>query len=172
MNAVKISKRMSFILRHKPESIGVTLDPGGWMDVPVLLNALNISMPELQQVVDTNDKKRFELNEDQTKIRASQGHSTKVELGYEASEPPDVLYHGTVDEFLPYILKDGLKKMSRHHVHLSTDMATAVNVSSRRGKPVVLTIDAKAMYKTGYKFFLSTNGVWLTDEVPPRYISE
>jgi len=167
----KISKKMSFILRHKPESIGATLDKQGWLDTPVLLEALHIDMAQLELVVDTCDKKRYEFNEDKTKIRASQGHSVKIELGYKPSKPPAQLFHGTVNQFMTAITAHGLQKMNRHHVHLSVDMETASKVGSRRGKPVILTVDAELMHKAGHKFFVSTNGVWLTEEVPPRYIS-
>lgn len=171
MDNKKISKRMSFILRHKPESIGAKLDPQGWLDVTTLINAVGINRAKLEEVVATNNKKRFEFNEDQTMIRASQGHSIKIDLGYKPAEPPAELFHGTVEKYLTPIMDTGLQKMSRHHVHLSVDEATASNVGSRRGKPIILKVDAAAMHRTGYKFFVSTNGVWLTEEVPPRYIS-
>jgi putative RNA 2'-phosphotransferase len=171
VNTKKISHKMSYILRHKPESIGATLDLQGWLDTPLLLEALNIPMDQLELVVDTCDKKRYEFNEDHSKIRASQGHSVKVELGYKPMEPPAELYHGTVDKVIQAITKSGLQKMNRHHVHLSVDIETASKVGSRRGKPIILKVDAELMHKAGHKFFVSTNGVWLTEEVPPRYIS-
>jgi putative RNA 2'-phosphotransferase len=167
---LKISKKMSFILRHKPGSIGAKLDPRGWLGTDVLLKALQIDKSRLEHIVDTCDKKRYEFNDDQSMIRASQGHSVKVDLGYKPSKPPDKLYHGTVEKYLGSIMENGLQKMDRHHVHLSKDVATASKVGSRRGKPIILEIDAAAMNKTGYKFFVSTNGVWLTDQVPPRYL--
>ena len=171
----RISKRLSFVLRHRPQWIGITLDEQGWVNVETLLAKLaakgeGIDLPVLQHVVATNEKKRYAFNEDGTKIRASQGHSVEVQLGYTPQQPPAVLYHGTVQAFVPAILKQGLQKRKRHHVHLSADVATAEKVGQRRGNPIILTIDAGAMFAQGYAFYISDNGVWLADEVPPQFI--
>jgi putative RNA 2'-phosphotransferase len=171
----KLSKLLSYILRHKPEAYEIILDENGYTNVDELINKLNahnenISFEILQHIVDTNNKKRFAFNDDLTKIRASQGHSVDVELGYTEKQPPEILYHGTVEKFLALILKDGLQKMQRHHVHLSADKATAMKVAERRGKPIILEIKSGKMFSAGYKFYLSDNGVWLTDFVPVNFI--
>jgi putative RNA 2'-phosphotransferase len=170
-----ISKFLSFVLRHSPETIGLQLDENGWADVEELIvksskdgNSLTAEL--LDYVVANNDKKRFVFNEDKTKIRASQGHSISVELNLTATEPPEFLYHGTVEKFLENIKKEGLQKMSRQHVHLSKDKETAIKVGGRRGVPQILTIKSAEMFKDGFKFYLSENNVWLTDEVPAKYI--
>ncbi|MCL4303201.1 MAG: RNA 2'-phosphotransferase [Anaerolineae bacterium] len=172
---VKISKFLSLLLRHKPETIGLTLDSAGWTSVEELLRACEqhevpLSREELEAVVATNDKQRFSLSEDGRRIRANQGHSVEVELGYQPAEPPEFLYHGTVERFLPSIRAKGLFKGQRHHVHLSPDIATAAKVGRRRGKPVILTISSGQMYRAGYSFYQSANGVWLAEHVPPQYL--
>lgn len=172
---VKISKFLSLVLRHKPETIGLTLDPAGWASVGELLQAcarhnFPLSLEELQAVVAANDKQRFAFSEDGRRIRASQGHSVEVELGYEAAEPPELLYHGTVERFLPSIRTKGLLKGQRHHVHLAADRVTAAKVGSRRGQAVILTVHSGQMYRAGYPFYQSANGVWLTGHVPPQYL--
>jgi len=134
------------------------------------LKGRNITLDQLLEVVDTNDKQRFALSQDGSRIRASQGHSVKVALGYKPVEPPEILFHGTVDKFLASILNQGLLRGQRQHVHLSKDEATATLVGERRGKPVLLRVRALAMYKLGFKFFVSDNGVWLTDHVPPEHL--
>lgn len=171
----KISKFLSLILRHKPEEIGLVLDENGWAKVADLLeksakagNALTFE--ELEETVVTNDKKRFAFDETQTKIRASQGHSIEVEIGFEEKIPPAVLYHGTAEKNVKLILADGLKKMARHHVHLSSETETARNVGIRYGKPVIFKVDAEKMRDEGFKFYISANGVWLVAEVPPRFL--
>ena len=171
MDIRRRSKFLSFILRHQPEKIGLSLDEQGWADVTSILSGCHLSIPELLEIVEKNDKKRFEFNEDKSKIRASQGHSIKINLGYKAQKPPDKLYHGTIRRNWESILKDGgLKKMKRHHVHLSPDIETAIKVGGRRGKPIVISIDSARMHSDGFVFLLSTNGVWLTDNVPKEYL--
>lgn len=175
-DTIKISKFLSLVLRHRPETIGIELDEQGWTDVTILLQKISdygkkIDLITLKQVVADNDKKRFAFDESGLKIRANQGHSVKVELGYTAQRPPDILYHGTVEKFLDNIFKIGLIKRKRHHVHLSVDLETAIKVGSRRGKPVVLKIDTKAMHQRGFLFYLSENGIWLTENVPINYLS-
>ena len=172
---VKISKYLSKHLRHKPERLGLALEPGGWVAVKDLLAACRqhqfpISFPELKEVVRTNDKQRFSFNETQTKIRANQGHSVAVDLQLISLEPPDILYHGTHKKVIKLILNNGLCKQARHHVHLSPDIATALQVGRRRGRPLVLEIAARTMYNQGYEFYRSQNGVWLVESVPPQYL--
>lgn len=171
------SKFLSLILRHKPETIGIKLDNNGWVMVSTLLKQMKnhgkeISLGELIEVVETNDKKRFELSNDGLMIRASQGHSVKVDLDIKPQTPPTKLYHGTVEKFMDAISKNGLKKMNRHAVHLSEELETATKVASRRGKPIILKIDAEAMKNDGFEFFKSNNGVWLTNHVPTKYITK
>ncbi len=173
--AKKISKLLSLILRHQPETVHITLDDQGWVDVNTLLANIEqykrqtVTREMLNFVVETNNKKRFAFNDDGTKIRASQGHSVKIDLGYEPTTPPEFLYHGTATRFLQTIEKEGLKKRSRHHVHLSLDHATATNVGTRHGLPVILKVHAQIMHEEGYEFFVSENGVWLTEEIPVKY---
>ncbi|QMU26918.1 RNA 2'-phosphotransferase [Adhaeribacter radiodurans] len=171
----RISKFLSLVLRHQPEKINITLDENGWTSVATLLqqankNNIKLSPAILDYVVANNNKKRFTFNADKTKIRANQGHSIEVELGYIPQVPPAVLYHGTSEGALNSVLATGLQKQNRHHVHLSTDVVTARNVGQRHGKPVVLRIDAQAMTQNGYLFYLSENQVWLTDQVPTEYL--
>lgn len=171
----EISKFLSLVLRHKPETIGILMDPNGWVNVDELIEkcgkrGMGFDFETLEEVVFTNDKQRFSFNDDYTKIRANQGHSVNVDLQFEPTEPTGYLFHGTVDKFLESIHTDGLQKRSRLHVHLSKDLETAVKVGSRRGKPVILKIDAVRMFRDGYPFYLSKNGVWLCDEVPVQYI--
>ncbi|HHB78596.1 MAG TPA: RNA 2'-phosphotransferase [Saprospiraceae bacterium] len=173
---IKISKFLSLVLRHKPETIQIQLDENGWVSVSELIEKLNqnreyISFEILKYVVDTNSKKRFAFNEDQTKIRASQGHSLQIDLNYEPINPPKKLYHGTSERFLESILKSGIEKRNRQHVHLSSDIETALKVGQRHGKPVVLDIEAEKMSQNGHKFYLSDNSVWLTEYVPIEYIN-
>jgi putative RNA 2'-phosphotransferase len=171
----RLSKLLSYILRHNPGEAGIELNNQGWAPVDQLLIYLNnkgeqISLDLLKHIAATNSKKRFSFNDDFTMIRASQGHSIEVDLDYAPSIPPDKLYHGTVKESAAIILEKGIAKMQRHHVHLSKDVETATQVGSRRGKPIILTINAKAMHEKGFLFYMSDNGVWLTDHVPPEFI--
>lgn len=170
-----ISKFLSLVLRHKPEEIGVTMDANGWVDVDDLIekcnsNNVKLDFEVLEEVVITSDKQRFAFNDDYTKIRANQGHSVNVDLQFEAKEPLEFLYHGTVQKFIDSIKSNGIQKVQRLHVHLSKDLDTAIKVGSRRGKPVILKISALKMHQDGYAFYLSKNGVWLCDEVPAKYI--
>ena len=171
-----MSKFLSLVLRHQPAVIGMQLDIEGWLPIDELIENANkhgkpITLELLHEVVATNDKNRFALGEDGLRIRANQGHSVAdVELNLEAKTPPDLLFHGTVAVFLESIREHGLQKRSRNHVHLSVDEATAVKVAQRRGKPIILVIEANRMCEVGYEFYLSANGVWLTDKVPPDQI--
>jgi putative RNA 2'-phosphotransferase len=172
---IRTSKFLSLVLRHNPAEAGVTLDRSGWCDVDDLLKGaalrgFAISREELEAVVSENDKKRFEFSSDGERIRASQGHSVQVELDYEPKTPPEMLFHGTATKFLVSIGQIGLIKGSRHHVHLSSGIETARKVGERHGKPAVIPIEAGKMHRAGVVFFLSTNGVWLTDHVAPEYL--
>ena len=171
-----MSKRLSAVLRHRPGSVGLRLDPQGWVAVEDLLAALAahglvLTREQLDHVVGTNDKRRFAYDGSGTRIRASQGHSVAVELGYRPESPPGELFHGTSRRTLEAILTEGLRPGRRHAVHLSADVATARTVGGRRGVPVVLRVDAAAMAADGAVFTRSANGVWLVDAVPPRYLA-
>lgn len=174
---VRLSKFMSLVLRHRPQEAGLILDEGGWAEVDALLAAMNrkgmaVDRALLERVVVENDKQRFALSADGTKIRANQGHSIPVDLGLPPVTPPDLLYHGTGEQFLDSIRQSGLLKRKRHAVHLSPDAETAVRVGRRHGEAVVLVIESGRMAADGYLFYHSANGVWLTDHVPPGYIKE
>lgn len=172
----RVSRRLSFVLRHNPGSIGIDLEAGGWVDVDVLLKALSahglvVTRRQLDDLVAADDKQRFALDRGGTRIRANQGHSVAVDLGLAVAVPPPTLFHGTVPAALESITARGLLRGQRHHVHLSPDAASARRVGARRGSPVVLTIDAAAMSDAGTPFFRSANGVWLTEHVPACYLA-
>lgn len=174
-NDVRLSKMLSLWIRHKPEAAGLALDPQGWTDVDDVLIAIaragiECDWQNLLRVVEESDKQRFELSADAARIRARQGHSVAVDLDWPQVEPPEFLYHGTVERFLSAILAEGLRPMRRHHVHLSPDLETANRVGQRRGTPVILTIRASALAQAGQPFFLTSNLVWLTESVPPAFI--
>lgn len=171
----RVSKFLSYILRHHPESIGIALDSRGWVDVAELLRAagrsgVEMTLEELRTVVKEDDKQRFAFSGDGLRIRANQGHSIPVDLGYDPVIPPDVLYHGTARRRLDSIRRQGLLRGARHDVHLSPDPVTAKQVGRRYGKPVVIEIQAGKMHADGHKFYLSANGIWLTGHVPPSYM--
>jgi len=171
-----ISKSLSYVLRHRPDSVGLELETGGWTTVEALLDAFkkagkNLSVEILKEVVTQNDKQRFEFSDDGLRIRARQGHSVEVELGYEPAIPPSVLYHGTATRNLDSILAQGLLKGRRHHVHLSTNKETMIQVAMRHGKPVLLVVQSAQMHAAGHEFFVTGNNVWLTDHVPSQFIS-
>jgi putative RNA 2'-phosphotransferase len=170
-----LSKFLSLVLRHKPDEAGITLDASGWCDIDALIagsaaHGRAFTREELLAVVASNDKQRFAISDDGLRIRANQGHSVEVDLGLQPQAPPDTLFHGTVARFLDAIRREGLRKMSRSHVHLSRDQATAAIVGERRGDAIILRIDARAMHAKGHQFFLSANGVWLVEAVPPEHI--
>lgn len=170
------SKFLSLILRHKPEEIGITLDRNGWADVAELIEKISIKDPSfdtgiLIDIVETDKKGRYSFNDNRTKIRANQGHSIKVDVELQEIIPPKFLYHGTATRFLESIKESGLIGNGRLYVHLSDDMDTAVNVGKRHGKPTILIIDTQKMIKDGYKFYISDNGVYLTERVPYKYIT-
>lgn len=173
----KQSKFLSLILRHQPDAIGLQLDAQGWASVDELLSKLDtagrgMSRQELQVLVDTSEKKRFTLSDDGVRIRAAQGHSIAVDLSLVPADPPQVLFHGTAIKNLASIDAQGLVSGRRQHVHLSADVETAIKVGQRHGKPVVLRVDCAAMRTDGFQFFRADNGVWLTDAVPARYLSQ
>ena len=172
---VRLSKFVSKHLRHDPARIGLTLDTGGWVAVDALLDGcrtagVSVTRDELAAIVSACDKQRFAFDESGDRIRANQGHSAAVDLQLEPAEPPAVLYHGTGSGSVAAILREGLRKMRRHHVHLSPDVETATRVGARHGRPAILSVDAAAMRRAGHVFYVSSNGVWLTDEVPPQYL--
>lgn len=176
-NEINISKFLSLVLRHQPETIGIQLDQNGWADIDELLEKANnhgiqIDRAILNYVVETNQKKRFAFNDTLDKIRASQGHSVDIELGYTNQKPPKILFHGTGEKSVQSILETGLEKRSRQHIHLSSDIETAIKVGQRHGKPYVFKVLAEQMYTDNFQFFISDNGVWLTDNVPAKYLKE
>lgn len=175
VSANQKSKFLSFVLRHRPESIGIVLDKQGWANVTDLLDKAaaagnSISVDELKVIVAQNDKKRFVLSDDASRIRAAQGHSIEVDLKLPVKMPPPVLYHGTVGKFMADIRKEGLRPMNRHDVHLSPDKETATRVAIRRGKPIILVIETYPLLRDGYQFRVSDNGVWLVSDVPAKYL--
>jgi putative RNA 2'-phosphotransferase len=172
----RLSKFLSLVLRHEPEKAGITLDAAGWVDVETLLRGcaaagVAVSRSDLDRIVAESDKQRFAFSDDRRRIRANQGHSVEVELAYEPLTPPDILFHGTADRFLESIRAQGLVRGKRHHVHLSAERSTAIEVGRRHGRPIVLQIDARRMHAEGIAFFRSANGVWLTEHVPARFLT-
>ena len=176
MSLRETSKFISLILRHKPETIGITLDEHGWANVDELIEGINkthpFTMVELEEIVRTDDKQRYSFNDDKTLIRANQGHSIPVDVELEEVYPPEYLYHGTGEKYVPSIDAQGLIPKSRLYVHLSSDVQTAKKVGSRHGRPVIYQIDCTRMVKDGFLFYLSANHVWLTKEVPVRYLNK
>jgi putative RNA 2'-phosphotransferase len=173
----RISKFLSLILRHSPETISLNMDKNGWVNINELINNankyknMNLTIDLIKTIVKTNDKQRFILSDDELRIRANQGHSIKVDLELEEKIPPDILYHGTARRFLDKIMKDGIKTMNRQHVHLSHTEETALTVGKRHGEPIILYINSKKMYDEGFKFYLSENRVWLVNYIPVNYIN-
>jgi len=171
----KTSKFLSYVLRHRPDEIGLTLDANGWALVSDLIErsksaSVHLTLDSIREIVRSSDKQRFALSDDGTKIRANQGHSVDVNLALEPKQPPEFLYHGTATRFLDAIRREGLKPMSRQHVHLSPDEVTATKVGQRHGKPVVLRIRSGEMWRAGQLFYLSANGVWLTDKIAIEFL--
>ena len=174
MSLTKTSKYISLILRHKPETIGITLDKNGWANVKDLIKGVNkthkLDMEILEEIVATDDKQRYSFNEDKTMIRANQGHSIDVDVELEEVKPPEYLWHGTGTKYVESIRKTGLIPKSRLYVHMSESYMTAMDTGARHGKPMVFCIKAVDMYNNGYKFYKSKNGVWLTKFVPVEYL--
>lgn len=176
MSLKETSKFISLILRHKPEAIGITLDEHGWANVDELIAGIAktqpIDMALLEQIVADDEKQRYSFNEDKTLIRANQGHSILVDVELEEKEPPELLYHGTGEKYVASIDAQGLLPKSRLYVHLSSDEATAHKVGQRHGKPIIYVVKSGKMFNDGYKFYCSVNGVWLTKDVPVRYLEK
>jgi len=176
VDPVHLSKFLSSVLRHKPDAIGLTLDSQGWASIDELIDkasagGTHFDREDLVHVVETSEKKRFSVSADGRHIRAAQGHSVAVELGLSPREPPTVLYHGTATRFIDSILSQGLTPQARQQVHLSADEATAHRVGQRHGQPAILKVEALRMHTKGFAFFLADNGVWLTDLVPPEFLT-
>lgn len=174
---IKVSKFLSLVLRHQPETIGIELNKNGWTAIDELiektnLHGIRLDRETLNHIVATNPKKRFAFNDTLDKIRASQGHSIEIELGYTNQKPPEILFHGTGEKSVQSILDTGLERQSRQHVHLSSDMETALKVGQRHGKPFIFKVLAGQMYNDGFEFVISDNGVWLTDNVPTKYLKQ
>ena len=176
MNLTRTSKYVSLLLRHKPEKAGIHLDQYGWAEVDELIKGVSkthmFNMEILEEIVRTDNKQRYSFNEDKTKIRANQGHSIPVDVELKEAKPPKQLWHGTGEKYVSAIDEQGLLHKNRLYVHLSTNEETAIKVGKRHGKPVLYTVNAEEMYQDGYKFFLSKNGVWLTDHVPVKYLDK
>jgi putative RNA 2'-phosphotransferase len=171
---MRISKFMSLVLRHKPEEIGLKFDEYGYLSTAALINGMNqkgykLTITDIRRIVIEDDKQRYSFNDDETKIKANQGHSVEVNLKLETVKPPNELYHGTSTRFSDSICKHGIMKQNRQYVHLSADLDTANKVGKRHGEPIIFEINSQQMYKEGYKFYLSENKVWLTDYVPTRF---
>lgn len=172
----RIGKYMAYLLRHHPEDAGLDMDEGGWVEVPALINSISrrygyTDMADLEYIVEHDNKQRYSFNPSHSMIRAVQGHSIPVNLGLSPITPPDILWHGTAENSLPSIMASGILPYGRNYVHLSSDAETAKNVGTRHGAPAVLSIDTKQMSADGYVFYRSENGVWLTDKVPPMYLT-
>ena len=172
---IRISKFLSYVLRHNPDSIGLRLDSEGWTSVDQLLscaarNGRNITPERLKELVAKNDKNRFGFSQDRQRLRATYGHSIEVELNLPPVTPPPVLYHGTARQFIVFILKTGIKPSGRGYVHLSTDRETGVKVGTRHGEPIVLSVDSKRMHEDGFRFYCPVEGIWLVIGVPPEYV--
>lgn len=170
----KISKAISYWLRHNPDDIGIEIGDNGWTDIDILIekaaDKVEFTFEELKEVVANSDKQRFSISEDEMMIRANQGHSIEINMDFPEVVPPQILYHGAPVRVVDIIMKEGLKKMNRHHVHLSPDTDTAEKVGARRGKFEILEVEAMRLRADGHKIYMSDNGVYLVDEVPPEYI--
>lgn len=177
MDKTNLSKFIALILRHKPDTVGITLDEHGWASVSELISGINacgneIDMQTLEEIVAEDEKQRYSFNSDKTKIRANQGHSVNVDVELKKAVPPETLFHGTGEKFVSSIKSEGLKPKSRLYVHLSKDRETAVKVGSRHGKLDVFEVNSGEMSRCGFEFFLSENDVWLTKIVPAEYLRE
>ncbi len=178
MDFTKTSKFLSLILRHKPEIIGIRLDEHGWAEIDELIEGINrsgkysIDMPILEEIVRTDEKQRYTISSDRKLIRANQGHSIPVDVELKEKKPPEILFHGTAERFVSSINSQGLLSQNRLYVHLSKDIETAEKVGKRHGKPFIYTVKSGEMYKAGYKFYISANGVWLTKTVPAKFLTK
>lgn len=173
-----LSKFISLILRHSPQTIGLALDPDGWVDTQALLAGISktgkyqITMPILEEIVRTDQKQRYDFNEDHSRIRANYGHSIPVKIIYPEKEPPEFLYHGTAERFADSIREKGILPMNRQYVHLSIDIETASVVGTRHGKLYIFRIPAREMHLKGYRFYQAPNGIWLADSIPPNFLQD
>jgi putative RNA 2'-phosphotransferase len=172
----KLIGLLSLVLKHRPEEIGLTLDPKGWARVDELLTCLNkkhgpFTCADLEKLVNSHEPRRFSFTDDGTAIRANEGHSIEIELVAVPKKPPEFLYHGTATRFMDLIEREGLSKMSRQQVHLSRGIRPAHDAGEKHGKPIILEISSNVMHNHGHQFFLSENGVWLTESVPPDYLT-
>ncbi|WP_278712971.1 RNA 2'-phosphotransferase [Eubacterium ventriosum] len=176
MQDIEVSRYISFILRHRPQDIGISLDEHGWANVDELIKGINnrwsFNMEDLERIVRNDDKQRYSFNQDKTLIRANQGHSIPVDVELEKKNPPEILWHGTGKKYVESIDQEGLIPKTRLYVHLSSDYDTAIKVGKRHGEPVIYKVDTKRMTEDGYEFFLSVNGVWLTKRVPALYLEK
>ena len=177
MNLTKVGRYLCLILRHKPETIGIKLDKHGWANTDNLIHGVSLSFPGfdkniLREIVETDDKQRYSFNEDETLIRANQGHYIPVDVELEEAVPPEYLFHGTGEKYAELIDQDGLIPKSRLYVHLSKDVHTAIDVGKRHGNPVIYLVDSRKMYKQGYNFYRSANGVWLVSNVPAEFLTK
>jgi putative RNA 2'-phosphotransferase len=174
-NRLRLSKFMSLILRHQPEVVGCMLDRGGWLSIADLVSGATcagvaITAEDVMEIAKQDPKRRYALSEDALRIKATYGHSIEIELGLEASRPPERLFHGTATRSLESIKKAGITRKRRRYVHLSADKMTATKVGSRHGRPVILTVRARLMFDAGFLFYRSESGIWLTEQVPSDYI--
>jgi putative RNA 2'-phosphotransferase len=178
INLTKLSKTLSFVLRHNPASHGVIVDKEGWVDINQLIFQIRQRNPQfmaahmghIKEIIKNSDKQRFELKGN--KIRAYYGHSAQQAVDKKPAVPPSILYQGTTPEAKDKILLEGLKPMTRQFVHLSTDRKTAHKVALRRTKtPVILIVDAKAVYLNGTKFYPGNEDIWLAEYIDPKYIT-
>lgn len=176
MSDKNTSKFISLILRHKPETIGITLDEHGWANVSELIARVNkthtLDMEILERIVAEDEKQRYSFNENKSLIRANQGHSIPVDVELEEVTPPDILYHGTGEKYTTSIDVQGLIPKSRLYVHLSGNVDTARKVGSRHGKPVIYAVKSGEMHRDGIVFYKSVNGVWLTRLVDAKYLGK
>jgi putative RNA 2'-phosphotransferase len=172
-----IGKFMSLVLRHEPQAIGAKLDVDGWLPLETLVNGMqktypSITVQNIVEIVESSDKKRFQFSESRSHIRAVQGHSVAIEGStVQLAEAPEYLYHGTAISKVVTIQSEGLKPMSRIHVHLSADRETAIIVGRRHGKPAVFQVNSAVAKSDGVQFFLAENGVWLCNSLPPKYLT-
>ncbi len=179
MNTIKLSQLTSYILRHKPEDYGITLDAEGWVAVPVLVEQITrrhnefagINKGSFEQITKQSGKQRFEIKDN--RIRAFYGHSIEAKIVRNKSCPPDMLYHGTPTDTAELILKDGLKPMNRQNVHMSSDEQTAEIVAKRwHSDYLILKVDAKRAFADGINFYQGNENIWLADFIPHQYIKE
>jgi len=170
-----VSKFLSYVLRHHPESIGLDISDSGWVETEKLIQKANqtdidLNFPRLTNIVRNSSKKRFAFNHDKSKIRANYGHSIDVDLDLVSQSPPEKLFHGTADRFLDSIKKQGLTPQNRNFVHLSINKTAAQKIGQRHGDPVILEINSYHMDRKGWRFYTSGKDIWLVKKVQPKFI--